>query len=32
MNDPSDPRNCKNSVITQNPMGHGPSDWKVWNK
>ena len=27
--DPNDPSNCKNPVITLDPMGHDPSDWKV---
>ena len=26
--DPCDPSNCKNPVITLDPIGHDPSDWK----
>ena len=27
MSDPSDPSNCNNPFITQNPMGQDTSDW-----
>ena len=27
MSDPSDPSNCNNPFITQNPMGQDASDW-----
>ena len=32
MSDPKDPSNCKNPVITLDPMGHDPGDWKVQSK
>ena len=32
MSDPSDPSNCKNPVITLDPMSYDPSDWKVRDK